>query len=118
MHDGVQVNNFQGGIEKWKYGVVVKQLGPLNYLVKIGNQTKKVHVYHMLPNSLTDKDLKENDTTEDWDFVPLELPPTEPPTSNDTPSANDSCSDNTHAETRRYSQRSHRPVKCFELVEL
>lgn len=62
MHDGVQVKNFQGGAEKWKYGVVVKQLGPLNYLVKIGNQTKKVHVDHMLPNSLTDKDLKEKMT--------------------------------------------------------
>ena len=37
--------------------VVVKQLGPLNYLVKIGNQTKKVHIDYMLPNSLTDNDL-------------------------------------------------------------
>ena len=83
----------------------------------IGNQTKKVHVKHMLPNSLTDKSLKK-DTTEDWDFVPLEVPPTEPPTSNDTPSASDSSSDNSHAETRRYPQRSHRPVKHFELVEL
>ena len=46
----------------------------------------------MLPNSLTDQDLKENDTTEDWDFVPLEVPPT----SNDTPNASASCSDNTH----------------------
>ena len=68
----------------------------------------------MLPNSLTDQDLKEYVTTEDWDFVPLEVPPT----SNDTPSASDSCSDNTHAETRRYPQRSRRPVKRFELVEL
>ena len=118
MHDGVQVKNFQGGAVKWKYGVVVKRLGPLNYLVKIGNQTKKVHVDHMLPNSLTDQNLKENDTTEDWDFVPLEVSPTEPPTSNDTPSASDSSSDNTHAETRRYPQRTRRPVKRFEMVEL
>ena len=64
MHDGVQVKNFPGGAEKWKYGVI-KRLGPLNYLVKIGKQTKKVHVDHMLPNSLTHQDLKENDTTED-----------------------------------------------------
>ena len=26
MHDTVQVRNFLGGSEKWKYGVVVKQL--------------------------------------------------------------------------------------------
>ena len=66
----------------------------LNYLVKIGNQMKKVHVDHMLPNSLTDNDMTEKSTTDDWDFGLLEMPPTqEPPTNNDSPSA--SSSDNT-----------------------
>ena len=101
-----------------EYGVVSKRLGPLNFSVKIGNQTKKVHVDYILPNSLTDKDLKEVDTTEDWNSVPLEVSPTEPLTSSDTPSASASCNDNTHTETRRYPQRSHKSVKCFELVEL
>ena len=96
-------------------GVVVKQLGPLNYLVKIDNQTKKVHIDHMLPNSLTENDLTEKSTTDDWDFGPLEIPPTqEPTTNNDSPSA----SSNDSTETRRYPQRSRRPVKRFELVEL
>ena len=101
-----------------EHGVVAKRLGPSNFSVKIGNQTKKVHVDYMLHNSLTDKDLKEVDTTEDWDSVPLEVPPTELLTSSDTPSASASCSENTHTETRRYPQRSRRSVKCFELVEL
>ena len=114
-HDGVQIRNFQEGAEKWKHGVVVKWLGPLNYLVKIGNGTKKVHIDHMLSNRVTDNDLTEKSTTDDWDSLPFQIPPTEePPTSNNSPTA--SSNDNT--EARRYPQRLHRPVKRYELVEL
>ena len=87
-HDAVQVKNFLGGTMKWKYGVVVKRLGLLNYLVKLGNQTKKIHVDHMLLNSSSSKDLEEKCTTEDWDFVPVEKPP-----SDVTPSASANPSD-------------------------
>ena len=66
IHDGVSSYKFQGGAEKWKYGFVVKWLRPLNYLVKIGNQTKKVYVDHMLPNSLTEKDLKKMTPLRIW----------------------------------------------------
>ena len=79
MHDAVQVKNFLGGTEKWKYGVVVKRLGPLNYLVKLGNQTKKIHVDHKLLNSSSRNDLKERCTTEDWDFVAMKVPPSDVP---------------------------------------
>ena len=92
-----------------EYGVVSKRLGPLNFSVKIGNQTKKVHVDYMLPNSLTDKDLKEVDTTEDWDSVPLEVPPTEPLTSSDTPSAS----------ARQYTYRNKEiPTKIMQICEM
>ena len=69
----------------------------------------------MLPNSLTDNNLTGKSINDDWEFGPLEIPPTQEPfTNNDSPSA--SSSDNT--ETRRYPHRSHKPVKRFELVEL
>ena len=112
-HDAVQVKNFLGGTEKWKYGVVVKRLGPLNYLVKLGNQTKKIHVDHMLLNSSSNNDLKGKDITEDWDFVPVEVPPRDVPPelspSDVTPST--SINPTESIETRRYPQRTHRPVK-------
>ena len=94
-------------------------VGQLNCLVEKSQdrQPNKVRVDLMLPISFTDKDLKGKGRPEDWDFVPLEVPPTEPPTSDDTPSASASCIDNTHAETRRYPKRSYRPVKCFVMVE-
>ena len=49
-HDTVQVRCFLRGTEKWKCGIVIKRLGPLNYLVKMSNQTRKVHVEHLLSN--------------------------------------------------------------------
>ena len=91
------------GEREMENGVVVKWLGPLNYLVKMGNGMKKVHIGHILPNRVTDNDLTEKGTTDDWDSLPFQIPPTEEsPTSNDSPSA--SSSDN--AETRRYPQRA------------
>ena len=45
---------------------MVKRLGPLNHLVKISDQTKKVHVnYLMAANS----DLSDKGSADDWDTI-------------------------------------------------
>ena len=49
----------------------------IQYLVKTGNQPKKIHIDHLLPDSLPGNYLKGKCTTEDWDFNPGETPSTE-----------------------------------------
>ena len=46
--DSVNVRNTQGGVEKWVPGTVIRRLGPLTYLVKVGRQLRYVHVDHLL----------------------------------------------------------------------
>ena len=73
----------------------------------------------MLLNSSSNNDLKGKDTTEDWDFVPVEVPPRDIPPEL-SPSDVAPCTSTNPSEsieTRRYLQRTHRPVKRFELVE-
>ena len=43
-HDSVNVRNTRGGVEKWVPGTVIRRLGPLTYLVKVGRQLHYVHV--------------------------------------------------------------------------
>ena len=43
-HDSVNVRNTWGGVEKWVPGTVIRRLGPLTYLVKVGRQLRYVHV--------------------------------------------------------------------------
>ena len=54
-------------------GVVVKRLGPMNYLVKIGDQTKKVHVDHLMA---AHKDFSNRAAADDWDILPFRSPVT------------------------------------------
>lgn len=44
----VYVRNFRGGKEKWIPGTIVKPLGPLTYLVRVGEKIRYVHVDHLL----------------------------------------------------------------------
>lgn len=44
----VRVRNFRGGMEKWLIGQVVRQCGPLTYLVRVGPNIRYVHVDHLL----------------------------------------------------------------------
>ena len=46
--DSVNVRNTRGGVEKWVPGKVIRRLGPLSYLVKVGRQLRYVHVDHLL----------------------------------------------------------------------
>ena len=46
--DSVNVRNTRGGVEKWVPGTVIRRLGPLTYLVKVGWQLRYVHVDHLL----------------------------------------------------------------------
>ena len=111
-HDAVQVRMFRGGTDKWQGGIIVKRLGPLNYLVKTGDQTKKVHVDHLLAGSTNVSDPAAADV---WDVIPLDKPIT------CSPAATESSPHQVDAQTEgsrhsRYPQRDRRPVKCFELI--
>ncbi|XP_069122416.1 uncharacterized protein [Argopecten irradians] len=47
-NQSIRVRNFRGGKEKWLLGTVVKQLGPLTYLIRVGRTLRYVHVDHLL----------------------------------------------------------------------
>ena len=46
--DTVSVRNHRGGVEKWLPGIVIRRLGPLTYLVRVGRQLRYVHIDHIL----------------------------------------------------------------------
>ena len=46
--DSVNVRNTWGGVEKWVPGTVIRRLGSLTYLVKVGLQLRYVPVDHLL----------------------------------------------------------------------
>ena len=46
--DSVSVRNMQGTYAKWIPGTVIRRLGPLTYLVKVGHRLRFVHVDHLL----------------------------------------------------------------------
>lgn len=97
---------------------MIKRLGPLNYLVKVGNQIRKVHLDHLLSNGLSSGGLREETETEDWDSVPLDITLiTDTNPSPEVESQNDSADNTTETRSSRYPQRDHRPVKRFELIE-
>ena len=48
MRNSVNVRNTRGGVEKWVPGTVIRRLGPLSHLVKVGRQLRYVHVDHLL----------------------------------------------------------------------
>lgn len=46
--DSGNVLNTRGGMEKWIPGRVMRRLGPLTYLVRVGRQLRYVHIDHLL----------------------------------------------------------------------
>ncbi|XP_060076454.1 uncharacterized protein LOC132556082 [Ylistrum balloti] len=48
VNQTVRVRNFRGGLEKWVPGKIVKQLGPLTYLVRVGPIIRYAHVDHIV----------------------------------------------------------------------
>ncbi len=46
--DSVNVRNTRGGAEKWVPGTVIRRLGPLTYLVRVGGQLCYFHIDHLL----------------------------------------------------------------------
>ena len=46
--ESVNVLNTRGGVEKWVPGTLIRRLGPLTYVVKVGRQLCYVHVDHLL----------------------------------------------------------------------
>ena len=46
--DSVSVRNMQGTYAKWIPGTVIRRLGPLTYLVRMGHRLRFVYIDHML----------------------------------------------------------------------
>ena len=46
--DSVSVRNMQGTYAKWLPGTVIRRLGPLTYLVKVGHRLRFVHIDYLL----------------------------------------------------------------------
>jgi len=46
--DSVNVRNTRRGMKKWVPGTVIRRLGPLTYLVRVGRQLRYVHIDHLL----------------------------------------------------------------------
>ena len=44
----MNVPNTRGGMEKWVSGTVIRRLGSLTYLVRVGRQLLYVHIKHLL----------------------------------------------------------------------
>ena len=84
----------------------------MNYLLKIGDQTKKVHVDHLMA---TNSDLSDKTLSDDWDTIPFELPSTTP--QDETDSSSNHTENPLETRPARYPQRERRPVKRFELIE-
>ena len=60
--DSVNVRNTWGGVEKWVPGTVIRRLGSLTYLVKVGRQLRYVPVDHLLR---TERENSEEDLDEE-----------------------------------------------------
>ena len=62
----MSVRNHRGGEEKWVLGTVVKRLGPLTYLVRVGRELRYVHIEHLVKNKcmqVGDNVIPEEDNT-------------------------------------------------------
>ena len=46
--DSVNVRNTRRGMKKWVPGTMIRRLGPLTYLVRVGRQLRYVHIDHLL----------------------------------------------------------------------
>ena len=86
----------------------------MNYLVKVGDQTKKVHVDHLMA---AHRDFSNRAAADDWDILPFRSPVTTPQIDMDVSNDNTNVPIETGSASRRYPQRDLRPVKRFELIE-
>ena len=93
---------------------MVKRLGPMNYLAKVGDQAKKVHVDHLMA---AHRDSSSRAAADDWKILPFRSPVATPQIDIDVSSDNTNVPIETGPASRRYPQRDRRPVKRFELIE-
>ena len=84
--DSVNVRNTWGGVEKWVPGTVIRRLGPLTYLVKVGRQLRYVPVDHLLRTERENSEEVLDDLFPEERAVPM-LSPKLTPGKSTTPSA-------------------------------
>ena len=66
----MNVRNTRGGVEKWVPGTVIRRLGPLTYLVRVGRQLRYVHIDHLLQTQC----LKSEEAFDEVDLEELPAP--------------------------------------------
>lgn len=69
--DSVNVRNTRGGMEKWVPGTVIRRLGPLTYLVRVGRQLRYVHIDHLLQTERVNCEEAFEDTGPEEASVPV-----------------------------------------------
>ena len=86
--DSVNVQNTRGGVEKWVPGIVMRRLGPLTYLVRVGRQLRYVHIDHLLQTERLNSEEAFDEVVPEESSVPMAVPvsvrstpPTSPRTS-------------------------------------
>ena len=84
--DSLNVRNTWGGVEKWVPGTVIRRLGPLTYLVKVGRQLRYVPVDHLLRTERENSEEVLDDLFPEERAVPM-LSPKLTPGKSTTPSA-------------------------------
>ena len=82
--DSVNVRNTRGGVEKWVPGIVMRRLGLLTYMVRVGRQLRYVHIDHLLQTERLNSEEAFDEVVPEESSVPMAVPasvPSTPPTS-------------------------------------
>ena len=84
--DSVDVRNTRGGVEKWVPGTVIRRLGPLTYLVRVGRQLHYVHIDHLLQTQRLNPEEAFDDADPEELPAPMAVPVSVPSTPLPSPS--------------------------------
>ena len=84
--DSVNVRNTRGGVGKWVPGTVIRRLGPLTYLVRVGRQLHYVHIDHLLQTQRLNSEEVFDDADPEELPAPMAVPESVPSTPSPSPS--------------------------------
>ena len=85
-HVTLNVRNTRGGVEKWVPGSVIRRLGPLTYLVRVGRQLHYVHIDHLLQTQRLNSEEAFDDADPEELPAPMAVPVSVPSTPSPSPS--------------------------------
>ena len=123
----VNVKNQHGGPDKWIPGTVIRRLGPLTYLVRVGHNLRYVHMEHLTSSNVRNVPNRQCDTSEIVLPEPIsaapviELPPVTPVVSDLQPNAKpptpkrETVTKTESVPEPRHSTRNRKPVVKMNL---